>query len=570
MLIQIRRGIFPLFLVGCLLGISRGSLQGKVLIQYDPPQAAPAASAQQTLQAYLHDHQAELSLTPDLSNIRLEHKQSSFLGDHYRFTYIAGTPATPLANSALIVSVRPNGTVYRIFASLPEPLPIIRLEGKMAPLTLQQAYDLAWKDLKVHGALLDEPKNEIAYIPVNGTLHKAYKITLGVAAPFGYWCYWIDMYTHQILKREETRLTRQPKRDLVPQINMYGGPIFNRTQAFSEYHIRHMDLVEPTTTRPAEGGALVFDPDPRTALHDDTLRNDSPKEAFLMAYVERTLHDISFDGTLYSLKGPWIQLVDFEPPTVAPSMSIDGHWSYQRDNNGFQDVMTYFHIDQSQRYIQSLGFTGDKAIQGSPIEVDSNGVDGADNSHYIPSSNRMAFGHGCVPDNEDADVILHEYGHALQHSMNPHWEGGDTGAMGEGFGDYWAIVYSLSTEKGRDFERFQMFNWDAPGCWPGRRVDKTEIRYDPTHKYYAHSPVQGGISDELWSTPLVQSFVELQEKGYSPDDINRLVLESHFGMGPNATMRDMAGIIVHTAKLLYPDPVYAQVFEKHFEQQGIL
>src|SRR3990167_7625719 len=144
--IKIRRGTFPVFLVGYLLSTSWGGLLGKVLILYDPPQASPTANTQQTLQTYLHDHQAELSLLPDLSNIRLEHKQSSFLGDHYRFSYLAGSPAIPLSNSLLVVSIRPNGMIYRIYATPPEPLPLLKVEVKKAPLTQPQAYDLAWKD----------------------------------------------------------------------------------------------------------------------------------------------------------------------------------------------------------------------------------------------------------------------------------------------------------------------------------------------------------------------------------------------------------------------------------------
>ncbi len=569
MRIQLRRRYFPLFLVSCLIGSSIGALEGRVLIEYDPPQPTTIEkSAKQTIQTYLRTHQAELSLSADLSNIRLDSKQTSLLGDHYRFIYISNDqPAIEIADSALIVSVHPNGSVYRLFASPPEAK-LVTTFHKMSPLTEQQAYDIAWKALKVHGSLLEAPQSSLEYLLVDGKLRKTYKVTLAVSAPFGYWKFWIDVYTHQIVKREEARLTRHPKQDLVPQIRIYSGQTTNRQRAFFEYS--HRNLIAPEKQARADGTALVFDPDPRTALQDPTLTKDSPKEAFLHAYVERPLRDLSFDGTLYSLKGPWIQIVDFEPPNTPPSVSADGNWRHERDNNGFHDVMTYFHIDQSQRYIQSLGFTGAKAIQAGPIEVDSDGVNGEDNSHYVPGSNRISFGHGCVPDNEDADVILHEYAHALQQSMDPQWGGGDMGAMGEGFGDYWAVVYSLSTEKGRDFERFQVFNWDGPGCWPGRRVDKTELRYDASRHYYAHSPIEGGSSDELWSTPLVQSFVELQETGHQADDINRLVLEAHFGLGPNASMRDLAGVIVHTARKMYRDPTFAEVFQKHFVLHGIL
>jgi hypothetical protein len=56
----------------------------------------------------------------------------------------------------------------------------------------------------------------------------------------------------------------------------------------------------------------------------------------------------------------------------------------------------------------------------------------------------IRFGKGGVDDAEDAEVILHEYGHAIQDSQQPaalrHSE--EAGAIGEGFGDYWAATVS--------------------------------------------------------------------------------------------------------------------------------
>ncbi len=51
------------------------------------------------------------------------------------------------------------------------------------------------------------------------------------------------------------------------------------------------------------------------------------------------------------------------------------------------------------------------------------------------------MGAGGVDDGEDAEVILHEYGHAVHDAQVPGW--GDThegGAMGEGWGDFLAAV----------------------------------------------------------------------------------------------------------------------------------
>ena len=208
---------------------------------------------------------------------------------------------------------------------------------------------------------------------------------------------------------------------------------------------------------------MVFDPDPRTTLNNNTLQDTSPAGSFTDAYFTRDLLDIKFNGGLYRLNGPWVDILNWESPNTPPSTTTDGNWTATRGNNAFNDAMTYFHLDQNQRYMQSLGFTGATGIQEGPIGADTDGLSGADNSDYIPGTNRLAFGHGCVDDNEDADVILHEYGHAIQHGINASWFGGDTGAMGEGFGDYWAGSYSYSTANGRLFNPNWIFTWDGHG-----------------------------------------------------------------------------------------------------------
>ena len=54
--------------------------------------------------------------------------------------------------------------------------------------------------------------------------------------------------------------------------------------------------------------------------------------------------------------------------------------------------------------------------------------------------------------------------------------GGDTGGMGEGFGDYWAGSYSYSTPNGPVFNPNWMFTWDGhSSCWPGRITSYTAI-----------------------------------------------------------------------------------------------
>ena len=74
-------------------------------------------------------------------------------------------------------------------------------------------------------------------------------------------------------------------------------------------------------------------------------------EAFDAAYFERPLNDIELDPLgVYHLNGPYVKLVDLEEPAVPPTTSRTGKWLDKRGNNGFNDAMTYFHLDQSWRY----------------------------------------------------------------------------------------------------------------------------------------------------------------------------------------------------------------------------
>ena len=199
-----------------------------------------------------------------------------------------------------------------------------------------------------------------------------------------------------------------------------------------------------------------------TKMNDSTYLDNTDADTsvpFPAAYDIVPLRGITLSGGVYSLSGPYVQLIDDEAPTQAPvTAAAPDSFRFQRSAQGFEDVMCYFHIDNSQRYIQSLGFAN---INNRVQPVDSHGLSGADNSHYVPSTGHLAFGEGGVDDDEDADVIWHEYGHSIQDNIVPGWGGGQEGQMGEGFGDYWAGSYSIS--KNATFQINRVFTWDEIG-----------------------------------------------------------------------------------------------------------
>jgi hypothetical protein len=233
--------------------------------------------------------------------------------------------------------------------------------------------------------------------------------------------------------------------------------------------------------------------------------------------------------------------------------------------------MTYYYLNGSLTYLQKLGYTGTKDLFPNGIAADSDGLNGQDNSHYVPGSDRLAFGHGCVDDNEDTDVILHELGHAIHTHINPAWGGGDSGGVGEGFGDYWAISQRKQMKNGFLIDPVKVFEWDGiASCWGGRRADRLNAKYDPRRTYEAHEDLAGFASDELWSTPLVSSLLELTQAGETSESVDQVVLEGMAGIGRNFTMRTLALATVAKAKVMFPGKPHAAVFENHFKHHAII
>lgn len=311
-------------------------------------------------------------------------------------------------------------------------------------------------------------------------------------------------------------------------------------------------------TDSVQGSAYVFDPDPRTptaapyaGAYMDNFDADNP--TLTAARVLVTLQDISFNGNAYILEGPHVKLAELENPASAPVTSADGNFHYTRMQSGFEDVMVYYHIDQYQRYIQSLGFTN---LYNAPLMADAHGLMGQDNSHFVPqgASSRVAFGEGGVDDAEDADVILHEYGHALSYAgLQGANSGTERQGLDEGIGDYIAASYSKS--KYYNFWK-NTFSWDGHNeFWDGRSAS-TSMMYPPSSpNFYTYG--------EIWATALMEVYDMI---GRTASD--RVFFQSLYSNAANTTLNDAAHVILDADSLLYGGAHTAQ-YQAAFCARGI-
>ena len=95
----------------------------------------------------------------------------------------------------------------------------------------------------------------------------------------------------------------------------------------------------------------------------------------------------------------------------------DNQFHYRRDDDRFEQVMAYYWVTEAQKYIQSLGFGSTlRPVNKESQDIRINQL-GIDNSFSWDKKDLLRFGKGGVDDAEDAEVILHEYGHAIQDSQ---------------------------------------------------------------------------------------------------------------------------------------------------------
>jgi hypothetical protein len=501
---------------------------------------------------------------------------------------------------------RIDSAVFNSLVSLPEGKALSstpRVESE------DEVFDTVWNALKAD-KVKAKPEIVLGYLPYGRELLLAYKVVLSVKEPLGVWRCYVDANSGDIIKLGRNRAdsggipcenTMAPshKRALPPRLDRKPG---DRAAAFNAYLEREKaqaarsrsmaSKAEATATQ--DGTGRAFDPDPRTALQDASLTAESDPESFNSAYKVLPLRQLTRRDGRVVLEGPYVKLADFDPPNIPPPQSTDGSFNHRLGERALGNVMAYFHIDRSQRYLQSIGFSGTKALQGGQIRVDANAENDDDNSHYDPSNNTITLGRGCAPDAEDADVILHEYGHALTHAalrrrdkIDSDWVGGDSQAVGEGFGDYWAATQRISmTPEHASFLPNRVFNWDASCGWPGRSLnaDPARIRYNPDCTYGAHATqafcdtgemlrpfTEGTVSDELWSTPLFQAFLTLTREHKVPRaEIDRIILGAMPRLQSNFTMRQFAQLITLEAAAQYPTGPHKGVFEKQFMRFNIL
>ena len=447
----------------------RGTVRSLYNLTLPAPVGTPETSARQCLSDYCD----LFALTDPRVELRLQAVQKSLTGRHIRFhQYYQGIE---VYGASISVHMNRSGQIRVIHSNYFPQIDI----NTSASLSSAQAISIALAEL---GAIdLRKPSRVglVIFPTRNGTYALAYRVIIHLRHPLASWEYIIDAHT--------------------------GAPLHRRS-----------------LLRFADGRGRVFNPNPVVALKDLTLmdQDDSADAIPDEAYTDVILPEL--DGTGY-LDGRYVSTRLTPDRANEPSLE----YNYLRDDPRFEEVMVYYHVDAVGRYLKGLGFDFVDDWQ-LPTNVH---VNESNNAFYDDSDGSINFGDGGVDTAEDAEVIIHEYGHAILDRQVPDIHLGEGAALHEGFSDFLAASFYTTVSDG--FGDTTVFDW------AGLEAPEYLTRSVDGHKHYPEDLVgQSHADGEMWSASLWELFEVLGRDGSIS-----LVIESHFYLSSDAEFVDGASAL---------------------------
>ena len=272
---------------------------------------------------YLLENSELLKIKSDLSDLKYLTTKETRVGYHVHFAQYIGQ--YPVYNSTLNITVGRNNKVVFVMNGYKLAYGVkVKPDLQNIMVTANTALLEAKNYLGIQGITAFENSETVIYFN-KGKFRLAQKVNIVPSVElFGDWEVLIDAQTGEIFRVEDKACYVHSGGDDPNLVN---------------------------------GSGWVFDPDPIT--HARTTygspgfidNNDADSDS-LTAHLEvRTLYDIDFNGSVYTLKGPWAEIRDFESPFTGLHTNPTSDFHFTRSDDNFEAANTYFHIDNSMRWI---------------------------------------------------------------------------------------------------------------------------------------------------------------------------------------------------------------------------
>ncbi|MHA7942443.1 T9SS type A sorting domain-containing protein [Formosa sp. 3Alg 14/1] len=380
--------------------------------------------------------------------LRTVHNQVGASGETLRYKQYVND--VPVYNASMAVHVSQNSEVTFHTGSFDNTISRI---NTVPTLTSDDAVTAAAKALAIEGTITQKDSELLVYNN-EGTTQLVYRVTTNSKTLNGFWETIIDAHSGEVISKND----------------------------IAHYHHAHDDDHEKESTSRAsmvEVTGKIFNPDPLSSTNQVYGGNFVDNDDQTNVYLDEARTDVSFliansENGLYTLKGEYLEIKEIQNPATGLFQQKSPVFSFTRDEDGFEAVNAYYHIDKNMRYInETLGIALKSMYNDGVILYDPHAFNGSDNSSY--GGGVLKFGTGGVDDAEDADVIVHELGHGIHEWLI----GGSISqveGLSEGFGDYWAQSYSRGLESNNSSRSNasynNLFKWDGHNeFWDGRVTD---------------------------------------------------------------------------------------------------
>ncbi|MGC4040006.1 MAG: T9SS type A sorting domain-containing protein [Flavobacterium sp.] len=440
--------------------------------------SAQVSEYESAAREWISSHARDLKLKPN-DTFKLSFVFKSEAGETLRFQRMMNE--VPVFQSEIIVNFNPSKELAYTSDSYDDAIQYI---NTIPAISKDAALNTSKESLKFTCEYtVDE--SDLFVAKINDQTKLVYRIVTNPATGNGSWEVMVDAQTGAVLSTKD-----------VAQYHKKAAGVSKKTTP----------LLPMSPTAFVSGTAMVYMSDPlsfarvtygTTGYVDG---NDANTTQLANARTAVTLPEIDLTSGVYKLKSSYVELVDSEAPNKGLFTQATSAFNFTRDNDGFEAANGFYQLDKSMRYInETLGITLRPSQYNGILRFDPSGLSGQDQSHYIPSTDQLAFGEGCVDDAEDSDVLLHELGHGLHDWLT----NGNTGStIGEGNGDYWAQSYArtVNTWTTANNQYQWMFKWDGHNtCWSGRTTNYSGM-YPGSLTGSAHTDGQ------MWSTALMQIY----------------------------------------------------------------
>ena len=390
---------------------------------------------------------------------------------------------------------------------LPSNTQLLEIARRESPLGTHITYQPGWDSIPLYRAMVklregNRGMHQISFTLPSGLQHHAVPDSFPEAS-----------IADTIILGRDTLLTNQidyqkwwvfEDRHLKPAISLVtaSAPNIEQLLSLDGHTLDRRNLVKSfgpgkdTTVK-----VSVFYPDPITSAmttygapyvdNDDQTNIDLDNELFSKP-VKGLLRNDSF-----LLENDFLKFQDLGTPNDTMVWQPRPVFDFTRDEEPFEAVNVYFHATRLYDGLSSLGFP---ALLGYQVPTDPRGYTTDNSSFIIPTTTSaqgiLRFGVGGIDDGEDADVIVHEFMHAVTTNVSPATSSGfERLSLEEGICDYFAASYSRAISQ---YQWQKIFNWDGHNTfWPGRQ-SKVERRYPEqlsAGNLYA--------SGELWVAPMM-------------------------------------------------------------------